>query len=79
VSQVRKKSGGFARLAQNGDASRRRGVSSNAIPNSSGNWPDAAMEEIVVTARRREESLQQVPMAISAFDQTPCSARGSPL
>ena len=30
----------------------------------------ATLEEVVVTARKREESLQQVPMAVSAFSTT---------
>lgn len=29
-----------------------------------------ALEEVVVTAQRREESLQETPIAVSAFDQT---------
>jgi hypothetical protein len=67
-----REAGDLPALAQNGDASRKR----NAIPISSGNSPDAAMEEIVVTARRREESLQKVPMAISAFDQDTLQRQG---
>lgn len=31
--------------------------------------PSAALEEVVVTARRREESLQTVPISIAAFSQ----------
>ncbi|MER8124859.1 hypothetical protein ABS198_21495, partial [Acinetobacter baumannii] len=30
--------------------------------------PDNGIEEIVVTAQRREERLQDVPVAVSAFD-----------
>ena len=30
----------------------------------------AAIEEIVVTARKREESLQDVPLSVTAFDET---------
>jgi len=35
-----------------------------------------AVEEVVVTARRREESLQEVPVAISAFGEAELQARG---
>jgi iron complex outermembrane receptor protein len=35
-----------------------------------------ALEEIIVTARRREESLQQVPLAISAFTSEELARRG---
>src|ERR1044072_1526688 len=36
----------------------------------------ASMEEIVVTATRRETNLQETPLAITAFDQaTLCEAR----
>src|SRR5690606_5686157 len=34
------------------------------------------LEEIVVTARRREESLQSVPITIAAFDQQGLKERG---
>ncbi len=67
-----REAGDLPGLAENADASRKR----NAIPISSGNSADAAMGEIVVTARRHEESLQQVPMAISAFDQDTLQRQG---
>src|SRR5690606_39768364 len=35
-----------------------------------------AVEEVVVTARRREESLQEVPVAISAFGDAELRSRG---
>lgn len=35
-----------------------------------------ALEEVVVTARRREESLQEVPVAISAFGEAELESRG---
>ncbi|MBN1237034.1 MAG: TonB-dependent receptor [Gammaproteobacteria bacterium] len=35
-----------------------------------------ALEEVVVTARRREESLQEVPVAISAFGDAELESRG---
>lgn len=34
------------------------------------NYAFGQLEEIVVTARKREESLQNVPMAIQAFDSS---------
>ena len=34
------------------------------------------VEEVVVTARRREESLQEVPVAISAFGEAELASRG---
>lgn len=39
--------------------------------------PGAAIEEIVVTARKREESLQQTPLAVSAFTAQDIEARVS--
>lgn len=38
--------------------------------------PSAGLEEIVVTARRRAESLQEVPVAVSAFSTQQLEARG---
>jgi iron complex outermembrane receptor protein len=32
--------------------------------------PESALEEVIVTAQRREESLQSVPMSITSLDQT---------
>src|SRR5262245_3951557 len=37
---------------------------------------DSGLEEIVVSARRREESLQTVPLAITAFSGESLEARG---
>jgi iron complex outermembrane receptor protein len=37
---------------------------------------EAALEEIIVTAQRREEKLQDVPVAITAFSATDIEARG---
>src|SRR5690606_10425467 len=56
------------------------GVSAVSLPATS--WAQdtpgarAALEEVVVTARRREESLQDVPVAISAFGEAELEARG---
>jgi iron complex outermembrane receptor protein len=36
----------------------------------------AALEEVIVTARRREESLQQVPISITAIDQDTLQRQG---
>ena len=33
-----------------------------------GSEPSLVIEEIVVTARKREESLQDVPLSVTAFD-----------
>lgn len=38
--------------------------------------PTVAVEEIVVTARKREESLQEVPLSISAFTEKTIEAAG---
>ncbi len=38
--------------------------------------PSAAIEEVVVTAQKREQSLQDVPIAISAFGADQIEARG---
>ena len=37
---------------------------------------DITLEEVIVTARRREESLQQVPIAITAIDQEALQRQG---
>ncbi len=39
-------------------------------------FPPQAIEEIVVTARKREESLQEVPLPISAFSERQIEERG---
>ena len=36
----------------------------------------ATLEEIVVTARKREESLQEVPIAVTAFSETALESIG---
>lgn len=41
-----------------------------------GSAPDAALEEIVVTAQRREQSLQQTPISIAAFGRDGLEQRG---
>jgi iron complex outermembrane receptor protein len=38
--------------------------------------PEAGLEEIVVTARFREEDLQQTPLAVSAFTAEGLESRG---
>ncbi|CAN5343617.1 TonB-dependent receptor [soil metagenome] len=43
------------------------GVNSSANPHSTANSSDNTIGEIIVTAEKREQSLQQVPVAISAF------------
>ncbi len=45
-----------------------------AAPDSEG--PTTQIEEIVVTAQRREERLQDVPMAVSAFSSDQIASRG---
>ncbi|HEY8518887.1 MAG TPA: TonB-dependent receptor [Gammaproteobacteria bacterium] len=56
------------------------GVSIVALPGTSVAQDDAAaragLEEITVTARRREESLQDVPVAISAYGEFELEQRG---
>ena len=39
---------------------------------------DALMEEITVTARKREEGLQDTPIAVSVFSGESLEARGGP-
>lgn len=36
---------------------------------------DSAIEEVVVTAQRRAESLQEIPIAVSAFSEAECERR----
>lgn len=45
-----------------------------AVPQAGAQEP--FLEEVIVTARRRDESLQQVPLAITAFSGTELEARG---
>ena len=47
-----------------------------AQPTESGAASAGRLDEVVVTARRREESLQQVPIAVSAFDGEQLSRAG---
>ncbi len=42
----------------------------------SGDDVSVLMEEIVVTARKREESIQDTPIAVSAFSGASLEARG---
>jgi iron complex outermembrane receptor protein len=44
-------------------------------PSTAASEPGSPLEEIVVTARRREEALQQVPLAIQAFTDTQLTER----
>ena len=38
----------------------------------------ATLEEVIVTAQKREQSLQDVPIAITAFTQWNCSTSVAP-
>ena len=40
---------------------------------------DSVFEEIVVTAQKREQSIYDVPVAISAFTPKPSKGRASPI
>ncbi|MBX2858746.1 MAG: TonB-dependent receptor [Cellvibrionaceae bacterium] len=62
-------------------------ASATAMANAqqAGNWPDsqlieteevAELEEVVVTARKREELLSQVPVAVSVFSSSQLQKRG---
>jgi iron complex outermembrane receptor protein len=39
-------------------------------------WRSVSIAEVIVTARRREESLQQVPLAVTSIDANEIEARG---
>lgn len=46
------------------------------VPVAAAQQPSGGLAEIVVTAQRREESVQDVPIAISAFDEAELTRRG---
>ena len=48
----------------------------SALAQERGSGVDALMEEVVVTARKREEGLQETPIAVSAFSGDSLDARG---
>ncbi len=56
---------------------RRRGHFSNSARSESAKASDGSLrlEEVVVTAQRREEQIQNVPIAVSAFDPTEMERR----
>ena len=65
---------GARRLAASGNGLARGVLATAVLGASLGAVPtfaqSGALEEVVVTAQRREESLQEVPIAISAFSET---------
>jgi iron complex outermembrane receptor protein len=69
-----------ASMAGTCDYARANDVAESPDDASSAPAPEAqrsdGLEEIVVTARRREESLQKVPVAVSAFTAADLSSKG---
>jgi outer membrane receptor protein involved in Fe transport len=52
-------------------------VAARTAPIAAAAAPNEALEEIVVTAQRREESLQNVPISITAFSRAAMDAQGT--
>lgn len=48
----------------------------DATPQTSGNVDDGGIAEIVVTAQKRSQNLQNVPIAVSAIDSNTLKAKG---
>jgi iron complex outermembrane receptor protein len=44
------------------------GTGDQALPNTEGAEPEAGLQDIIVTAQRRAENLQDVPLAVTALD-----------
>lgn len=51
-------------------------VASGTLAQNENNRGELVMEQVTVTARQREESIQDVPLAVSAFDQQTIQRRG---
>jgi len=67
------------RLASSGGAVEGAGDSTRDQENSAGNTvaDAAALQEVVVTAQRREERLQRVPISVTVFNQATMDAQGT--
>ena len=51
-------------------------IPADEAPQSAARRPDRALDEIVVSAQKREESLQEVPIAVSAIGEADLKTRG---